>query len=73
MNRREIWAAKHGPIPRGWVVHNLNGNVEDMRLENLAAVPRKADNPGAILAPYRVRIQQLERQLKLQEGENSEH
>lgn len=67
MNRREIWKAKHGPIPKGWVVHNLNGNAEDLRLENLAAVPRKSDNPGSIIAPYRIRIQELERQLKLLE------
>lgn len=65
MNRREIWAAAHGPIPKGWLVHNLNGNAEDVRLENLAAVPRAADNPGQIIAPYRVRIQELERQLRL--------
>jgi len=38
--RRTIWSEAHGPIPKGWVVHNLNGQPGDVRLENLAAVPR---------------------------------
>ena len=68
--RREIWAAAHGPIPKGWVVHNLNGDSEDNRLENLAAVPRNT-NLGLILAPYRVRVQELERELKLLKKEKN--
>jgi len=65
--RRETWQGKHGPIPKGWVVHNLNGNIGDNRLENLAAVPRKTDNLNEVIAPYRERIRQLERELKLSE------
>ena len=60
--RRTIWSAAHGPIPKGWVVHNLNGQPRDMRLENLAAVPR--DNVFLITAPYRERIRNLELKLK---------
>lgn len=62
--RRELWAERHGPIPKGWVVHNLNGNMNDNRLENLAAIPRKTDNISEVIAPYRERIRKLELKLK---------
>lgn len=63
--RRELWQEKHGTIPKGWVVHNLNGDKGDNRLENLAAVPRNPDHIGQVIAPYRERIRKLERELKL--------
>jgi hypothetical protein len=66
--RREAWAAAHGPIPKGWVVHNLNGNPGDVRIENLAAIPRKTGNISLVAAPYRERIKALE--LKLTELQN---
>jgi hypothetical protein len=66
--RRAIWSEVHGPIPKGWVVHNLNGQPADVRLENLAAVPR--DNIFLATAPYRERIRNLELKLK-QVGESN--
>jgi len=60
---RLIWEATHGPIPKGWVVHHLNGVKDDNRLENLAAMPRKAHSPRLIVEPYQKRIQELEKQL----------
>jgi len=60
--RRTIWSEAHGPIPKGWVGHNLNGQPADVRLENLAAVPR--DSIVRAVAPYRERIRNLELQLK---------
>ena len=60
--RRTAWAEALGPIPKGWVVHNLNGQPADVRLENLAAVPR--DSIFLAVAPYRERIRNLELQLK---------
>jgi hypothetical protein len=62
--RRAAWSERHGPIPKGWVVHNLNGNMADNRLENLAAVPRKTGNISQVVAPYRERIRKLELQLR---------
>ena len=62
--RRELWQEKHGTIPKGWVVHNLNGDSGDNRLENLAAVPRKPENLNLVIAPYRKRIRELELKLK---------
>ena len=64
--RRTIWSEAHGPIPKGWVVHNLNGQPADVGLENLAAVPR--DSIFLAVAPYRERIRNLELKLK-QAGE----
>ncbi len=65
--RRTVWSEARGPIPKGWVIHNLNGQPEDVRLENLAAVPR--DSIFLAVAPYRERIRNLELQLK-QAGES---
>jgi hypothetical protein len=65
--RRTVWSEARGPIPKGWVIHNLNGQPEDVRLENLAAVPR--DSIFLAVAPYRERIRNLELQLK-QVGES---
>ena len=62
--RRELWQEAHGTIPKGWVVHNLNGNQEDNCLENLACVPRNPENINQVIAPYRERIKKLELMLK---------
>jgi len=64
--RRRNWFSERGPIPKGWVVHNMNGNMRDNRLENLACIPRKTDNISQVIAPYRERIKKLE--LKLEEN-----
>lgn len=62
---RQIWEQHRGPIPKGWLIYHLNGDKMDNRLENLAALPRKAPHPGLIVAPYVGRIRKLERELKL--------
>jgi len=61
--RRRVWRDAHGPIPKGWLVHSLNGNKQDLRLENLAAIPRYPAHQGQITAPYVSRIRNLEREL----------
>jgi hypothetical protein len=63
LKHRELWAKAHGPIPKGYVVHFLNGNTQDYSLYNLAAVPRHPRHLGQITAPYRERIKSLERKL----------
>lgn len=35
-----VWQAANGPLPRGAVVHHMNGNTLDDRLENLAMLTR---------------------------------
>tara|TARA_R100001530_G_scaffold63567_2_gene45701 strand:+ start:47 stop:250 length:204 start_codon:yes stop_codon:yes gene_type:complete len=64
-DRRRTWSLERGPIPKGWIVHNMNGNMGDNRLENLACIPRKTEHINEVIAPYRERIRQLE--LKLEE------
>lgn len=71
-SRREIWIKKHGPIPKGWVSVNLNGQPSDNRVENIAVIPRSS-NLRLIIAPFIQRIRRLERELnipKIKEGEN---
>ena len=62
-SRREIWKKKHGEIPKGWVSLNLNGQPSDLRVENIAVVPR-SNNLKLIVSPFIVRIIELERELK---------
>ncbi len=68
--RREVWQEAHGTIPKGWLVHVLNGDKRDVRLENLAAVPRHPIHLGQVTAPYTERIRNLERLLKESEEKN---
>jgi len=67
MNKnREVWQESHGKIPKGWLIHALNGNKQDNCLGNLAAIPRYPIHQGQITAPYVVRIRKLEKLLKEQ-------
>jgi hypothetical protein len=61
-SRREIWEKKHGEIPKGWISLNLNGQPSDLRVENIAVVPRSSQL-RAIIAPFIGRIRKLEREL----------
>ena len=69
--RREAWTARRGPIPKGGVIHAMNGDLGDVRLENLAAVPRKTGNISEIAAPYRKRIKQLELELQQEKEQDA--
>ena len=72
MNKnREVWQEAHGKIPKGYLIHTLNGNNGDCCLENLAAVPRYPVHQGQITAPYIERIKKLERELKLSSKEEN--
>ena len=61
LEHRYIWQKHNGPIPRGWIVHHLNGIKNDNRIENLVAVSRTNHSP---MDSYRARIILLEQQVK---------
>ena len=62
--RRMAWTNERGPIPKCLSFFNMNGDMEDNRLENLAWIPRKTGNILEVVAPYRERIKKLELQLQ---------
>ena len=37
---RRVWEDEHGPIPRGYVIHHVNGDKLDNRLANLSCMHR---------------------------------
>ena len=43
---RVIWESKHGPIPKGMVIHHKNHNKRDNRLRNLEMVPKSEHIPN---------------------------
>jgi len=60
-----VWEEANGPLPKGYVVHHLNGVKDDNRLENLLALPRGEHHahPRDALRPYEKRIRELEQQV----------
>jgi len=38
---RAVWIEHHGEIPEGMVIHHINGNKKDNRIENLECLTRK--------------------------------
>ena len=65
---RYVWENAHQQkLPKGWVIHHLNGIKTDNRLENLAAMQRGAHTDLAI--PYRHRIKELEERIRILEGD----
>jgi len=59
-----VWEAAHNTtLPQGWVVHHLNGVVDDNRAENLVALPNTRHKN--VLAAKAKRIRDLEAKVKL--------
>lgn len=41
---RLIWETYKGEIPKGYIIHHINGNKKDNRIENLACISQKEHN-----------------------------
>jgi len=65
LEHRLVWEQFHNkPLPRGWVVHHLNGIKDDNRPINLVAFP--SQKHFLVLQAKARRIQELEAILKNQ-------
>ena len=71
LEHRYVWENARGKIPPNWIIHHLNGEKQDNRLENLAAMPRKQHSPAKIIDPFRKRIRDLEAQIKALKSQRS--
>lgn len=41
---RYVWEQHNGPIPAGYIIHHINGNKKDNRLENLSCLTQQEHN-----------------------------
>lgn len=61
LEHRLVWEQFHNKIlPKGWIVHHLNGIRDDNRAKNLIAVSRKLHDHNTFLKALQARIRELE-------------
>ncbi len=61
LEHRYVWEEAHGsPIPKGWVIHHLNGIRHDNRPQNLVAVPKCKHEHHTFVKTLQARIRELE-------------
>lgn len=41
LTHRQVWIREHGEIPKGYIIHHINGNKKDNRIENLELLSHK--------------------------------
>jgi len=64
-----VWEETHGQtLPKGWVIHHINGIKDDDRPENLVAMPKRRHDRISLgidlVAELRKRIRALETEIK---------
>lgn len=61
-----VWEEAHGKlIPKGYVIHHLNGVKNDNRADNLVAISRKDHNTWSLTQELQRRIRELENKLAI--------
>jgi len=40
-----VWEQKNGELPKGYVIHHINGDKADNQIEYLIAIPKKSHSP----------------------------
>jgi len=64
LHHRYVWEkANNKKLPKGWVIHHLNGLKGDNRLENLLPLPKHRHNGHLVEDALKSRILQLEKEL----------
>jgi len=64
-----VWEQSHGHLPKGWIIHHINGKRDDNRLENLMAMPKKNHTPYLLLQAVQKRLRHVEAKLAAIEGQ----
>lgn len=56
-----IWEEVHGQsLPKGWIVHHLNGNKQGNHPSNLLALPKKGHSPALTVKEVQKRLREVE-------------
>lgn len=61
-----VWEAVHGELPKGMIIHHLNGIKDDNRLENLVALPIRTHIHAKVKDLF---IKQLQKRLRRLENQ----